>query len=1059
LQANQFNQIHYRLFNFFGNVCVKIIFISFPVAFFLCSLTAITIDNTLCFIISLPLSFVKKTCCMKKKLLIVLGILMFLCQNPSFSQTINEGFEESDWVPLTNTASTSSVITVNATGTASINNGQWSYRVGRVQSETKKNGNTAFQFTNNSGGYIITPLITNGVTEVKVSVYTLGSTAGVVVGINTNTSAINSASTGLLCTTGANATGWATMSTWNTGNGLTANSWYELTFTASVTGPCYVKVGRSGNQFVIDDIIISSPAAGPTLVSSQPSLAFGNQQSTTNSASQSFNLSGTLLTGSPGNLTVTAPSTDFQVSNNNTAWGASTTVAYTSATLASTPIYVRFTPQSMGAKSGNVTVAGGGAATINIAVSGTGTGAIYNYRSKQSGNWADASTWEYNTGTWVNALAAPTDADGTINIQNTHTVTVNAATTADDLTIDAGGKIDITTGNTLTIANGAGTDITINGTLKNSGTLALTGTLGFGATGTYQHDATTAIPTLTWTTGSTCLVTGGTGRPSGGFGQSFANLTWNCTNQTDNAVIAVTGFTVTGNLNVVSTGTAGGLQMISSGGVTNSVVGSYTQSGGYAFIFPNTAARSMTCNGDFFISGGGNFGITGTVAPAAAGTGSATLYIKGNLYMGNGSNITRTYGSTANLEFNGTAAQQITVNGTIDTCNTNFNNAAGITLISPVVLKGNTTFTSGLVNTNNTNYLSIFGSATITGGSSTSFVNGPMHRSLDVTTSTALAFPIGKGTAYSPVNLTITQNAVTNTNYIAEAFLAAPAANTLPSTLAKVSNTKYYSIIKGSGATVTAAQVQLNYDATDASGPGVSVADKSLMRITKDNGSGAWIDLGPYGGGTANTAGTVTSNVPFTSFSQFAIANATAAAALPVKFIAFNAQTVNEKVKLSWQVAEETNIVRYEVERAINNNFSKIAQVASNGSNMYTAMDELPLMGSNLYRIKAIEKDGHTLYSMTVKAVKGKSSQMDIMVMPNPVKDKQLNIQLSGYEKGNYSLMLYNAAGSLVYSKQLTLNTGNTTMQVNLPAGLAKGIYQLAVTDGNTKHSKAISVE
>jgi hypothetical protein len=232
---------------------------------------------------------------MKKKLLIVLATLMLLCQSQSFSQTINEGFEESDWVPLTNTASTLSTITVNATGTASINNGQWSYRVGRVQSETKKNGNTAFQFTNNSGGYIITPLITNGVTEVKVSVYALGSGAAAIVAINTNTSAINSASTGLLCTTGANATGWATMSTWNTGNGLTANSWYELTFTANVTGPCYVKVGRSGNQFVIDDIIISSPAAGPTLVSSQPSLAFGNQQSTTNSTSQSFNLSGTLL--------------------------------------------------------------------------------------------------------------------------------------------------------------------------------------------------------------------------------------------------------------------------------------------------------------------------------------------------------------------------------------------------------------------------------------------------------------------------------------------------------------------------------------------------------------------------------------------------------------------------------------------------------------------------------------------------------------------------------------------------------------------------------------------
>jgi hypothetical protein len=210
----------------------------------------------------------------------------------------------------------------------------------------------------------------------------------------------------------------------------------------------------------------------------------------------------------------------------------------------------------MGAKLGNVTVTGGGASTINIAVSGTGTGAIYNYRSKQSGNWADASTWEYNTGTWVNALAAPTDADGTINIQNTHTVTVNAAATADDVTVDVGGKIGYNHRQYINYCQWCRNRYHRKRYIEKQWHTYLNGHIGFWCcTGTYQHDATTAIPTLTWTAGSTCLVTGGTGRPSGGFGQSFANLVWNCTNQTDNAVIAATGFAVTGNLNVISTGT------------------------------------------------------------------------------------------------------------------------------------------------------------------------------------------------------------------------------------------------------------------------------------------------------------------------------------------------------------------------------------------------------------------------------------------------------------------------------------------------------------------------
>lgn len=100
---------------------------------------------------------------------------------------------------------------------------------------------------------------------------------------------------------------------------------------------------------------------------------FGNVFIGSTSTSQSYNLSGTNLTGAPGNITVTAPSADFQVSNNNTTWGASTTIAYTSATLAATPVWVRFSPQSAGVLTGNVSNAGGGVATaVNVAVSGTG---------------------------------------------------------------------------------------------------------------------------------------------------------------------------------------------------------------------------------------------------------------------------------------------------------------------------------------------------------------------------------------------------------------------------------------------------------------------------------------------------------------------------------------------------------------------------------------------------------------------------------------------------------------------------------------------------------------
>jgi hypothetical protein len=88
-------------------------------------------------------------------------------------------------------------------------------------------------------------------------------------------------------------------------------------------------------------------------------LAYGYQASGTSSASQSFNLSAVNLGGAPANITVTAPS-QFEVSNNNTTWGT-TTISYTSATLSTTPVYVRFSPTSTGAKSGNITFSVAGA--------------------------------------------------------------------------------------------------------------------------------------------------------------------------------------------------------------------------------------------------------------------------------------------------------------------------------------------------------------------------------------------------------------------------------------------------------------------------------------------------------------------------------------------------------------------------------------------------------------------------------------------------------------------------------------------------------------------------
>ncbi|MCP9750866.1 T9SS type A sorting domain-containing protein [Ferruginibacter sp. HRS2-29] len=131
-------------------------------------------------------------------------------------------------------------------------------------------------------------------------------------------------------------------------------------------------------QTVVDGLLVGltwadvtpTVATGPTLGTTGNATNLSTVQGTA-SASGSFNVTGTDLTGFPGTILATASSTDFQVSNDNASWGPTTTIPYTSATLAATPVYVRLSATApLGTATGTVSLAGGGATTINANVGG-----------------------------------------------------------------------------------------------------------------------------------------------------------------------------------------------------------------------------------------------------------------------------------------------------------------------------------------------------------------------------------------------------------------------------------------------------------------------------------------------------------------------------------------------------------------------------------------------------------------------------------------------------------------------------------------------------------------
>lgn len=101
------------------------------------------------------------------------------------------------------------------------------------------------------------------------------------------------------------------------------------------------------------------------------------------------------------------------------------------------------------------------------------------FRSKQTGNWNEVTTWEVSLDgrvNWTHAATIPTSLDGAITILTGHTVTVNDPVNVDEVTVDMGGIL-IQMAN-FNIADGPGDDLVINGAYYlNSGTINGNGNL------------------------------------------------------------------------------------------------------------------------------------------------------------------------------------------------------------------------------------------------------------------------------------------------------------------------------------------------------------------------------------------------------------------------------------------------------------------------------------------------------------------------------------------------------------------------------------------------------
>jgi hypothetical protein len=312
--------------------------------------------------------------------------------------------------------------------------------------------------------------------------------------------------------------------------------------------------------------------------------------------------------------------------------------------------------------------------------------------------------------------------------------------------------------------------LTVNGTCTNAVTLTVgtalagSGTLFQGANSTLNIGGTSSGLTLNATANTpntvAFIATGSQSVP----GLTYNNLTFsgastktlagattvNSTLTISAGTLADGGFTLVANGNIVNNGTHSGAGQISLSG--GSSAHSLTGTGAYQNLNLNDSNGATIAIGTSTVNG--TLGLTTGVLSSSGG--GLTLGNSATISRAAGSlSLTPTFGTSVNLIYNNTSATLTGLELPVSTTvlnNLTINDAAGVTLNANATLKGILTLTSGQLITG-VNLLTMAPTATTTGASSGSYVNGTLSIGFATGGGKSANFPIGDNSSYTPVNL------------------------------------------------------------------------------------------------------------------------------------------------------------------------------------------------------------------------------------------------------------------------------------------------------------------
>jgi len=357
----------------------------------------------------------------------------------------------------------------------------------------------------------------------------------------------------------------------------------------------------------------------------------------------------------------------------------------------------------------------------------------------------------------------------------------------------------------------------------------------------------------------------------------------------------------------------------------------------------------------------------------------------------------------------------------------------------------------GYLHTSSTNLLTLGDGATVTGGGTTSFVNGPMQKEGIID----LLFPIGDITAtdtvFGPLYVDLELNVTTST-YTVEYFFEAPSDRSTLGTsgFTSISAVEYWDVHKDAGEN---AKITMYFNDLSRSG----ILDISLIDLAHWTGT-EWENIPSTSLGNA-----VTTDAVMTSFSP--VTGGGGEGSLPVKLVSFKVFYENQETTFEWITNTEINNDYFTIEKSFDGiNFDEIAIIAGAGSSseelFYRYSDNDILEGISYFRLKQTDINGKYSYSDVI-AIGNNDYENKFQIFPTLTKTNGV-IYTTVHDpqrKTGIEILIIDKNGNTKFQNYINENQIDSFQYtLKLDNMLIPGIYFLYIKQGNAEQTEKIVV-